>query len=244
MIALYKKEISVFFSTVIGPIIIGLFLLVNGLFLWSDISQFNILENAYASMNPFFTISPLLFLLFIPAISMRTFSEEYNTGNIETLITKPIAAYQIVTSKFLAILTLITAAIIPTLLYVISIYYLGENKGNLDLAGITGSYIGLFMLASVFTSIGVFSSSISNNQITAFILAIIISSGFYFGFDLLSKIQMLAPSDFILQKIGISYHYNIMSKGLLLASDIIYFISISFLFLKFSELVVSNKNCK
>lgn len=241
MIALYKKEISVFFSTIVGPAIIGLFLLVNGLFLWSDISQLNILDNAYASIDPFFTISPLLFLLFIPAISMRTLSEEYNTGNIETLITKPIASHQIITSKFLAILTLIVVSIIPTFLYVITIYYLGESKGNIDLAGIIGSYIGLLMLSSVFASIGVFSSSTSKNQITAFILGLIISSVFYFGFDLLSKIQILAPSDLILQKIGISYHYNIMSKGLILASDIIYFISVSFLFLKFSELVISNK---
>ena len=90
MIALYKKELSVFFSTIIGPLIIGLFLLINGLLLWSNISQFNILENAYASMDAFFKLSPLLFLLFIPAISMRTFSEEYSAGTIETLITKPI----------------------------------------------------------------------------------------------------------------------------------------------------------
>jgi ABC-2 type transport system permease protein len=241
MITLYKKELSIFFSTIIGPVIIGLFLLINGLFLWSDISSLNILENTYASMDSLFTISPLLFLIFIPAISMRTFSEEYYTGNIENLITKPIATYQLVISKFLAILTLIIFSVIPTFLYVITIYYLGETKGNLDLAGIIGSYLGLLMLGSVFTSIGVFSSSTSKNQITAFILAIIISSIFYFGFDLLSKIQILDSINFILQKIGISYHYKIMSKGLILASDIVYFLSLSFLFLKFSELVVSYK---
>ena len=241
MIALYKKELSVFFSTIIGPLIIGLFLLINGLLLWSNISQFNILENAYASMDAFFTLSPLLFLLFIPAISMRTFSEEYNSGTIETLITKPIAAYQIITSKFLAILTLITISVIPTFLYVITIYLLGETTGNLDLAGIIGSYIGLLMLSSIFASIGVFTSSVSTNQIIAFILGIIVSAIFYFGFDLLSEIQMLEPLAVILKKIGISYHYDIMSKGLLLVSDIVYFISVSFLFLKFAELVISNK---
>ena len=241
MIALYKKELSVFFSTIIGPLIIGLFLLINGLLLWSNISQFNILENAYASMDAFFKLSPLLFLLFIPAISMRTFSEEYSAGTIETLITKPIAAYQIITSKFLAILTLITISVIPTFLYVTTIYLLGETKGNLDLAGIVGSYIGLLMLSSIFASIGVFTSSVSTNQIIAFILGIIVSAIFYFGFDLLSEIQMLEPLAVILKKIGISYHYDIMSKGLLLVSDIVYFISVSFLFLKFAELVISNK---
>ena len=218
-----------------------MFLLINGLLLWSNISQFNILDNAYSSIDAFFTLSPLLFLLFIPAISMRTFSEEYNTGTIETLITKPITTYEIIASKFLAILTLITLSIIPTFLYVISIYFLGETVGNLDLAGIFGSYIGLFMLSSIFASIGVFASSLSNNQIIAFILAIIISTVFYFGFDLLSKIQALESINFLLQEIGISYHYNIMSKGLLKLSDIVYFISVSFIFIKLSELVIVNK---
>lgn len=241
MISLYKKEISVFFSTIISPLIIGLFLLINGLLLWSDLSQFNILDNAYASMDSFFTLSPLLFLLFIPAISMRTFSEEYNNGTIETLITKPIALYQIIISKFLAILTLIIASIIPTFIYVITIYFLGENLGNLDLAGIIGSYIGLLMLSSVFASIGIFVSTLTNNQIVAFISGVIISTIFYFGFDLLSQLQMLQSIDIVLQKIGISYHYNMMSKGLIQVSDIIYFISISFLFLKLSELVINNK---
>lgn len=241
MITLYKKELSIFFSSIIGPLIIGLFLLFNGLLLWSNISQFNIPNNAYASMDAFFTLTPLLFMLFIPAISMRTFSEEYNTGTIEILITKPITAYQIITSKFLAILTLVTISIIPTALYVITIYFLGETIGNLDLAGISGSYIGLFILSSIFTSIGVFASSISNNQIIAFIIGIIISVIFYFGFDLLSEIQALQSIDLILKKIGISYHYKIMSKGLLLISSMVYLLSISFLFLKLSEIILLNK---
>ena len=139
------------------------------------------------------------------------------------------------------ILTLITISVIPTFLYVITIYLLGETTGNLDLAGIIGSYIGLLMLSSIFASIDVFTSSVSTNQIIAFILGIIVSAIFYFGFDLLSEIQMLEPLAVILKKIGISYHYDIMSKGLLLVSDIVYFISVSFLFLKFAELVISNK---
>jgi ABC-2 type transport system permease protein len=192
-------------------------------------------------LDPFFTISPIIFLLFIPAVSMRIFSEEYNTGTIEALITKPIAAYHIVVGKFLAILTLVVLSLLPTFLYVITIYFIGETEGNLDLAGIAGSYIGLFMLSSIFASIGVFASSLSNNQIIAFILGIILSTIFYFGFDLLSKIPILQPIDLILQKTGILYHYNIMSKGLLKLSDIVYFISVSFIFIKLSEVVISNK---
>ena len=139
MIAVYKKEISIFFSTLIGPLIIGLFLLINGLLLWSDISSVNILDNAYASMDTFFFVSPLLFLLFIAAISMRTFSEEYALGTIETLITKPISVLQLIVSKFLAIMTFVLISIIATLLFVVSIYLIGETPGNLDLAGFVGS---------------------------------------------------------------------------------------------------------
>ena len=242
MIAIYKKELSIFFTTIIGPLIIGLFLLINGLLLWSEISQINILDSTYASMDVFFTISPIIFLLFIPAVSMRSFSDEYNLGTIEPVITKPITTLHLVWGKFLAILTLVVISIIPTFLYVSTIYLLGETVGNLDLAGIFGSYIGLFMLSSIFASIGVFASSLSNNQIIAFILAIIISTIFYFGFDLLSKIHALESINFLLQEIGISYHYNIMSKGLLKLSDIIYFISVSFIFIKLSELVIVKKN--
>ena len=124
MITLYKKEISVFFSTIIGYLIIGLFLLISSLILWHDISEINILDNAYASMDSFFSIAPLLFLLFIPAVSMRVFSEEFNAGTIETLITKPISSFEIVTAKFFAVLSLVIFAILPTITYVISIYFL------------------------------------------------------------------------------------------------------------------------
>jgi len=241
MTALYKKELSVFFSTIIGPLIISVFLLINGLLLWSDVSQFNILENGYASMETFFTLSPLIFLFLIPAISMRSFSDEYNAGTMETLITKPISTLHIITSKFLATLTLIIISIIPTFLYPITIYFIGESTGNLDAAGILGSYIGLLMLSSIFASIGVFASSLTKNQIIAFILAIIISGFFYLGFDLLSEIQLLQSFNIIIKKIGISYHYNIMSKGLLLVSDIVYFLSMTFLFLKFSEIIILNR---
>ena len=241
MTALYKKELSVFFSTIIGPLIISVFLLINGLLLWSDVSQFNILENGYASMETFFTLSPLIFLFLIPAISMRSFSDEYSAGTIETLITKPISTLQIITSKFLATLTLIIISIIPTFLYPITIYFIGESIGNLDVAGILGSYIGLLMLSSIFASIGVFASSLNKNQIIAFILAIIISGFFYLGFDLLSEIQLFQSFNIIIKKIGISYHYKIMSKGLLLVSDIVYFLSMTFLFLKFSEIIILNR---
>lgn len=241
MITLYKKEISIFFSTIIGYLIIGLFLLISSLILWHDISEINILDNAYASMDSFFSIAPLIFLLFIPSVSMSVFSEEFNTGTIETLITKPISSFEIVTAKFFAVLSLVIIAILPTITYVISIYFLGETTGSLDLAAVVGSYIGLILLSSIFSSISVYASSLSSNQIVAFILAIIMSSFFFFGFDILSQLPYLQIVDLILQKIGISYHYNIMSKGLLKVSDLVYFMSVSLLFIKLTEVVIKNK---
>ena len=242
MKALYKKEISVFFSSMIGYLIVGLFLLINSLILWHDISDINILDNAYANMDSLFSIAPLIFLVFIPAVSMRVFAEEFNTGTIETLITKPITVLNIVFAKYLAVLTLIVISIIPTIIYVISIYFLGETIGNLDLASIVGSYIGLILLSSIFSSISVYASSLSSNQIIAFILAIIICSFFYYGLDLLSQVTFLLPVDLIMQKIGISFHYNMLSKGLIKLSDLVYFISVTLLFVKLTEGVIKSKN--
>ena len=241
MIALYKKEISVFFSSIIGYLIIGLFLFINSLILWHDISDINILDNAYANMDSLFSIAPLIFLVFIPAVSMRVFAEEFNTGTIETLMTKPITAFNIVLAKYLAVLSLILISIIPTIIYVVSIYFLGEIIGNLDLASIVGSYIGLILLSSIFSAISVYASSLSSNQIVAFILAIIICSFFYFGLDLLSQVPLLLSVDLIIQKIGISFHYNMLSKGLIKLSDFVYFISISLLFIKLAEGVIKRR---
>ena len=193
-------------------------------------------------MDFLFSIAPLIFLVFIPAVSMRVFAEEFNTGTIETLMTKPITAFNIVFAKYLAVLSLILISIIPTIIYVVSIYFLGEIIGNLDLASIVGSYIGLILLSSIFSAISVYASSLSSNQIVAFILAIIICSFFYFGLDLLSQVPLLLSVDLIIQKIGISFHYNMLSKGLIKLSDFVYFISVSLLFIKLTEGVIKSRN--
>ena len=241
MITVFKKEISVFFSTLIGYLIIGVFLLINSILLWSDFSKINILDYGYADMDIFFRIAPLLFLLFIPAVSMRVFTEEYANGTMEILVTKPITSLQIVLGKFLSVFSLVLFAIIPTLIYVISIYYLGETIGNLDLAGILGSYFGLIFLCALFSSVSIYASSIANNQIISFVLAILLNTLFYFGFDVLSELSFLQNIDLIIQKIGVSFHYEMMNKGLLRFSDIIYFLSFTFLFIKLTELVIIKK---
>ncbi len=241
MTVLYRKEINSFFSGYIGPLIIIIFQLINGLILWSELSYFSITENNYASMDAFFKISPLIFSLFIPAICMRTFSEEYSKGTIEILLTKPIDSYKIVLSKFLANQTLIIISLIPSLLYVATIYYLGEIRGNLDLAGIAGSYIGLFLLTCIFTSFSVFASSLTNNQIVAFIYGIILCLTLYLGFNLLANINYPNFPNLFIRKIGIAYHYDIMSKGLIQISDVVYFISITLLFLDYTRNIIIHK---
>ena len=241
MIALFRMEISVFFSTLIGYLIIGFFLLLNSILLWSDFSDMNILSYGYADMDIFFTSAPLFFLLFIPALSMRVFTEEYSSGTIETLITKPITSLQIVLAKFLAVFVLVLFAILPTLIYVVSIYYLGESIGNLDLAGIMGSYFGLIFLCAIFSSISIYASSLSSNQIISFAFAILLNTLFYFGFDVLSQLSFFQNFDLFIQKIGISFHYEMMSKGLVKLSDIIYFVSFSILFIKLTELVINER---
>ena len=188
MIALFRKEISQFFGSLTGLLTIILFLLVNALFLWIFSGDFNLLDFGFANMDSFFMLSPIIFLIFIPAICMRLFAEEYQSGTMESLLTKPISLWNVVFSKFLAANVLVLFAIIPTLIYFVSIYYLGETIGNLDIGGIMGSYFGLFMLSSAFVSIGIFASSVSNNQVVAFLIAIMINVLIYFGFDIISDI--------------------------------------------------------
>ena len=180
MITLFRKEISQFFSSIIGLLTIVIFLIINGLFLWIFSGNFNVLEFGYANMDSFFMLAPILFLIFIPAVCMRLFAEEFRLGTIENLLTKPISIWNIVLGKYLAANVLVLLSILPTLIYFVSIYFLGETIGNLDVGGIMGSYLGLFMLSSTFIAIGIFASSTSENQVVAFLIAIILNAIFYY----------------------------------------------------------------
>ncbi len=241
MIALLRKEINQFFSSVIGLLTIVLFLLANALFLWIFSGDFNLLDFGYATLDPFFMLSPIIFLIFIPAVCMRLFSEEYQSGTMESLLTKPISFWNIVFSKFLAANVLVLFAVIPTLIYFLSIYYLGETIGNLDIGGIMGSYFGLFMLSSTFIAIGVLASSISSNQVVAYLIAIVCNAMIYYGFDVLSNISFLQNWDLFISNLGIAKHYERMSKGILDSRDIMYFLSACFLFLMLCRTIIQQK---
>ena len=241
MIHLYKKEIIQFFNTITGPLIICLFLIINGILLWSEYSPFNLLENTYASLNSLFFLSPLLFILFVSTLCMKIFSDEFNLGTIEILLTKPISITQIVLSKLLAVYTIVFFAILISYLNVISLSQISVNPENFDNSIILSSYLGLLLITFVFVSLSILSSSIFNNQIICLVFSVLISSIFYLGFDLISNINVLYNWNSIVKKIGISYHYQIICQGLLKLSSIIYFLLIGITCIFFSTIVINNK---
>lgn len=231
MFSIFRKEINTFFSSLIGYIVIGVFLVLMGLIMWV-FPEFSVLDNNYANLDTLFGIAPMVFMFLIPAVTMRTFAEEKQTGTIELLVTRPITDWQIVGGKFLACLALVAFALVPTVLYYIAVYRLGAPPGNLDSGGILGSYIGLLFLAAAFAAIGIFASSLTNNQIVAFVLATFLCFFVYLAFDFLSRLPVFfGKTDDIVQSVGIEYHYNSMSRGVLDTRDVIYFLSVIALFL-------------
>ena len=241
MIQILKKELNSFFSSPIAYLVIGVYLLINGLFLWVFEGDFNILHAGFADLNNYFFIAPWIFIFLIPAITMRSFSDEINSGTIEILKTKPIANWQLILGKYLGSLILVILAIIPTLIYVYSIYQLGNPIGNLKFGSTFGSFIGLLFLAGAYTSIGVFASTISKNQIVSFILGVIISFSFFKGFDLLAEINSTGNLNYTIQHFGMSSHFNSISKGVIDTRDLIYFISLTFFFLLLTNYRIQNE---
>lgn len=230
MIAILKKEINTFFTSPIGYLVIAVFLLLNGLFLWIFKGEFNILDNGFADLSAFFLLSPWILIFLIPAVTMRSFADEKKQGTLELLLTKPISHLNIVLGKYLGALILIVIALIPTLLYVYSLWSLGSPQGNLDMGSLLGSYFGLLFLVSAYTAIGVFASSLTDNQIVAFILAVFICFFFYFGFEGLSNYNLFGDALYI-EKLGMEAHFKSMSRGVLDTRDMLYFLSITLAFI-------------
>lgn len=236
MVALLKKEIFSYFNSLTVYIVVIVFLLVNSLFLWVFPGEYNVLEFGYANLNGLFAIAPFVFLFLVPAVTMRLFSEENKSGTIEILLTKPLSDSKIVMAKYLAAFSLVVFSLIPTLIYYYSVYQLGFPKGNLDIGAFWGSFLGLLFLGSSFTAIGLFTSSLSNNQIVAFILAIFISAFFYLGFDLIASLGFPSRIELLLINLGIESHYASISRGVIDSRDVIYFISLKVFFLMLTKL--------
>jgi ABC-2 type transport system permease protein len=206
-------------------------LLINGLFLWVFQGEFNILDYGYANMDGLFMIAPFVFLFLIPAITMRSFSEEKRVGTIELLYTKPLTDIQIILSKYFAGLTLVIFSLLPTLLYMFSVYRLGLPVGNLDMGGTWGSYIGLLFLGASFVAIGMFASTLTDNQIVSFIIAVFLSGFLYIGFEFIYSLDWFGNFDLFIQSLGINAHYKSMSRGVIDTRDVIYFLSVIVLFI-------------
>jgi len=232
MFAILKREINSFFASSVGYLVIALFLVINGLFLWVFQGDFNILDNGFADLSSFFLIAPWVFLFLIPAVTMRAFSDEQKMGTMELLLTKPISLKNIVLGKYFAAVLLVCLAIIPTLLYIITISKLGNPQGNWDIGSTVGSYLGLLFLIFAYSAIGIFASTLSKNQIVAFIIAVFLCFAFYYGFE---KLDTLVQSSGIpLGSLGMKTHFNSVARGVLDTRDIIYFVSISILFIAFT----------
>jgi len=231
MWALFNKEISGFFSSLTGYLVIVVFLLLNSLFMWIVPGQFNVIENGYATMDSLFAIAPWVFLFLVPAITMRMFSEEKRTGTLDLLYTRPVSELQIILAKFLASWALVLFSLLPTLIYFWSVSRLGSPPGNMDMGGTWGSYIGLLFLGGIYAAIGIFASSLTGNQIVAFIMAVFLSFLMYLGFESLSGIAESGSTVFMISRLGISYHYNAISRGVIDSRDMLYFAGVILLFI-------------
>lgn len=241
MLALLLKEINSFLSSLIGYIVIGLFLLAISLFMWVFPGNNNVIDAGYANIDTLFVMAPWVFMFLVPAITMRSFAEEKRTGTIETLLTRPLSDLQIILAKFLAGFVLVLFSLIPTLIYYLSVNALGSPPGNIDSGGMWGSYIGLLFLGGGFVSIGVFSSSLSDNQIISFIIGVFLSFFCYLGFESLASLELFGKIDSLILFLGINEHYISMSRGVIDSRDMLYFLSLIALFTVLTKIVLESR---
>ena len=241
MWSLYKKEIRGFFSSLTGYVVVIVFLLLNSLFMWVFSGQMNVLDSGYASLDTLFTLAPWVFLFLVPAITMRMFSEEKRAGTLELLFTRPMNELQIVLAKFFAAWTLVVISILPTLIFFGSVWLLGSPRGDIDTGGTWGSYTGLVFLGGIYASVGIFSSSLTGNQIVAFILAVLLSFLFYLGFNFIGTLGQSGQAVHIIETLGIDYHYQSMARGVIDSRDMIYFLGVIFLFLYLTRTVLVSR---
>jgi ABC-2 type transport system permease protein len=241
MFTLLVKEINTFLSSLIGYIVITVFLLINGLFLWVFPMDFNILDFGYANMDGLFMLAPFVFLFLIPAITMRSFADEHKSGTIELLLTKPVTDLQIVLAKYFAGFILVLFSLLPTLIYFLTVYELSLPVGNMDTGGTWGSYIGLLFLGAGFVSIGLFCSSITNNQIISFILAVFLCGFAYIGFEFIYSFELFGRFDLLIQQMGINAHFISMSRGVIDTRDVIYFVSLITIFILLTKIAIEKR---
>lgn len=241
MFTIFIKEINQFFSSLVGYIAIAVFLVLSALFTFVFPTT-SVLDSGFASLDTFFSNAPLFFLFLVPAITMRMFSEEYSSGTIELLLTRPLSLNQIIGGKYLAAFALVVFSVMPTFVYYFSISKLAAPAGNVDTGGMIGSYFGLLLLGASFVALSSFSSAITNNQIIAFLVGVLFCFLFYMGFDFISKLPVfVGKTDYFVEHIGINAHYLSMSRGVIDTKDLLYFFSLIVIFLLLSKTVLIRK---
>jgi len=240
MYQIFKKELNGFLNSFIAYIAMSVFLIGIGLLMWV-FPETSVLNYGFADLETLFSFGPYVFMFLVPAITMRMFADEKKSGTLELLLTKPVTDIQIILGKYFAGFALVIFSLIPTLLYYFSVYQLGNPPGNIDTAGVVGSYIGLILLGGVFISIGVLASSLTDNQVISFILALFLCFILYYGFQSIASINIWGTYSTILEELGILYHYNYMSKGLIDIRNIIYFLSLITIMIMFTKLRLSSR---
>jgi ABC-2 type transport system permease protein len=244
MIAIFRKEITGFFSSLTGYVVIIVFLLINSLFMWVFPGEWNILDNGYAGLDTLFFLSPWIFLFLVPSVTMKMIAEEKRLGTIELIYSKPVTERGIVYGKYFASVALVLLALLPGIIYYISVYNLGESPGNLDKGATLGAFTGLFFLAAVYASAGLFASSLTDNQVIAFIIAVLISFLLFMGFDSFAYLPGLKKADEFVIRLGINEHYKSISRGVIDFRDILYFVAVAVIFNEATRLVLLSRKWK
>lgn len=241
MIRIFFKELNGFLDSLIGYMVMGVFLVAIGLLTWV-FPDTSVLDYGYADMDTLFSVGPFVLIFLIPAITMRSFAEEKKLGTLEWLLTKPVTEWSLVLGKFLASMALVTVSLLPTLIYYYSLRQLGNPIGNIDTPGIAGSYLGMILLSSVFCAVGVMGSALTANQIVSFILSAFLCLTFYTGLDTMAQLFSTGQQALWVKQMGMLYHYDAMSKGLIDTRDVVYFLSLTGVLLLGTRTILSGRS--
>lgn len=241
MFALFKKELWTYFGNWSAWLIIGAFSLIGTLFLFFFENDFNIFAIGSASLQSYFVLVPWLLLFIIPAISMKTLAEEEQSGTLNWLFSQPIKVSEIIIGKFLSVWLVGNLCLLPSLVYLYTVYILGVPTGNIDLGATVGSYIGLIILIAAFSAVGILASSLSKNQIMAYLLGVLISFFLYYGIEQLASYKLLGGVDYILSNIGFYQHFLAFTRGLIDSRDVFYFLLVIGICLFLAKISVEKK---
>lgn len=241
MIHIFRKELNGFLDSLIGYAVVTVFLVTMGLLMWV-FPDTSVLEYGYADMETLFSLGPFVFIFLVPAITMKSFAEERKMGTLEWLLTKPLGDGSIVVGKFLAAVCLVIMALLPTAFYYGTLYYLGNPPGNIDGSGAAGSYLGMILLGSVFCAIGILASSCVTNQIVSFMLAAFLCFIFYNGFESASTLATDGSIALFIKQLGIQYHFESMSRGLIDSRDLVYFLCLTGVLLLSAKTILSSRS--